>query len=950
MNNTLTIRFKLTLFLALTSIQFGCAFNGEDLKDTVSTDSDSSIVHKEFSNGFKYYLKPIATETDELTLQFIVKAGLNQEASDQYTLSHFMEHIALTSGKHESTSVLYGTNRARELNLDRTSITAYTGRDHTAFIIKIDNTTKAKKFAFRLLKDIMNDLQIIDRYVDSERIPFFDESEFRGGESSLVRQDFILDSRILGVSHIPPKNYPSFIYNFDKEKLIRFYNDWYRPDLMRLSITGSIKDISGLQKELRHWFASVPKAKTANPKTNINNNYLKLPQRYIKRIRPALYKDRYATEVRYRLYFRNYKKPNSSKEEKLVSKLKQDLLKNTLNAQYRQVSEKNGWPFVLAIDYPEYPSSLKIMINTPDKYEEKALSASLKTLKQLKKYGFSSGVFNEEKEKVIKSIKRASQNSSRYWKTELRKTIVTGEYLPEDKSGFLVKQLQKIKEQDIHEYLTANVSDLPDDIGFIAPQNHQLLKQSKKDIRQRLSKIIQTPVTKIKEDKLPQHLIDLKSRNSFKKINHDELESAIPGVKKYRFDNGLNLILKSFKPRPDFLNQQNAIKFKGINNCGSNCFDSGDFHSAINAPYLVRASGVGEFEQWQLKRFLKDKKFRGSVTPFIKPNTSGISGRVTEEQLEIALQLIYMYMKHPRKDNEKAKYWKENAPDLFLSYLHPDDFRTHIRKYIKRPDFLPLGTKRVEGIQQIDIDNAYAIYQTLMGQPDSFTFIFTGDFDEEKVFKLCKKYLGNLTSEPQPKKMIHKAHTDYRKTSGLSKQWISDEKMNNILVEIIYNDELKTDEPIWKQKAKLKVLTSLLEIVLMKELRMTSEQGGSYSLSTTNHHDSKQMYHEIGVLFSCSQKGVKRLEKELFQVIENLKNTPVTNDMLQTALKEIPGGQETNPEMLSKLIVFHDNPSNWYNHKTYKDYLMSLNPKEMHEFARRLLKNNPDTFKLIPKN
>ncbi|MDN6342158.1 MAG: insulinase family protein, partial [Lactococcus lactis] len=350
MNNTLTIGFKLTLYLALISIQYGCAFNSEVLKDTVST--DSSIVHQEFSNGFKYYLKPMASETDELTLQFIVKAGLNQEASDQYTLSHFMEHIALTSGKHESMNVLYGTNRARELNLDRTSIMAYTGRDHTTFIIKIDNTAKAKKFAFRLLKDIMNDLQIKDSYVDSERIPFLDESEFRGGESSLVRQDFILDSKILGVKHIPPKDYPTFIYNFDKEKLIRFYNDWYRPDLMGLSITGSIKDISGLQKELRHWFATVPKAKTANPKTNVNNNYLELPQRYIKRIRPALYKDKYATEVRYRLYFRNYKKPNSSKEEKLIRKLKQDLLKNILNTQYKQISEENGWPFVLAIDYP----------------------------------------------------------------------------------------------------------------------------------------------------------------------------------------------------------------------------------------------------------------------------------------------------------------------------------------------------------------------------------------------------------------------------------------------------------------------------------------------------------------------------------------------------------------------------------------------------------------------
>lgn len=948
--NSNGIRIKrLCLYVALLCIQFGHALDHINPND--STDMDASVIHHQFANGFTYYLRPTPAETDQLSIEFLVKAGFNQEESEQHALSHFLEHIVLKAGKHESIKMLYGSKRAQELNLTRSSVLARTGRDYTAFTLRIPNTLKAKNFVFRLLKDIMNDVEFKDRYINAERPPFFDESELRGGETSLLRQDFILDSKILGLPDNYPEDYRAHIQSFPKKELIRFYEDWYRPDLMGVVITGGIHDTVALQNELKHWFAPVPEATNKKPKIEVNRRYLKLPHRFIKKERPALYKDTYTTDIGYRLYFRQASSAFGKGEAALENKLMQTLLKNVLAVHYRELREINNWPFRIGVINAEYPAALKMIVNTTGEYEQTALAASITSLQQLKEYGVPIQIFEETKARMLKNLKANSLSMGSYWRSQLRAYFVSGEALPEQKNQLLIDCLQALQAEDLQAYLTTQVAELPEDIGLIAPAGHPSLQYPEKQVRSWLRQVIEQPAEPIRKPKLPHQLLDEVTLKGLKETTHKEVKTKIPGAKEYILDNGLTLILNAFEPSPDFLLNQNMIQFEGINTRGADCFEKKDFYSAINAPHFIKATGIGRLAHWQLKRLLKKKGFTGNVYPSITSTTTRIEGRAAMEDLETALQLVYLYIVQPRVNQAGVNRWKESAPDLFLADINRDDFKSYIQSYMNKPDILPDGTHWLDGLQHTDMQRAYAIYRSLMGNPAEFTFLFSGNFNKTHVLQLCKKYLGNLPSGLQPN-CIQTKHTEfYKKSSGQTQQWVAHEKMNNALLEIAYNKSMKSEEPLAKQKAKLTMLVRIMELTFTKEMRMNSKKGGPYGVDVYEKEDMASHYQEVSIKFSAPPHDIKRLKRELKQVVAQLKKAPVSPSMFKVAREEaLALGKETNPVMLSKMIEhsLYDVP--WYTHEAYTQFLKELSPEDVCAFAKHILQDDPMEFSLMLQN
>lgn len=940
---------SLCLCAALLCIQFGNALNQINPKD--STNIDASVIHHQFPNGFAYYLRPTPVETGQLSIEFLVKAGFNQEEPGQHELAHFLEHIVLKAGKHESIKMLYGSKRAQELNLTRSSVLAHTGRDYTAFILQIPNTLKAKNFAFRLLKDIMNDVEFKDRYINAERPPFFDESEFRGGETSLLRQEFILDSKILGLPDNYPQDYEAHIQSFPKKKLIRFYEDWYRPDLMGVVITGGIHDTVALQNELKHWFATVPEATGKRPTIDVNRRYAKLPHRFIKKERPGLYKDKYTTGIGYRLYFRQASTANGKGEAALENKLIQTLLKNVLAARYRELREMNNWPFRIGVVNADYPAALKMIVNTTAKYEQAALSASITSLLQLKEYGVPALIFEETKARMLKSLKANSLSTGSYWRSQLRAYFVSGEALPEQKNQILFDCLQALQAEDLQAYLTTQVAELPEDIGLLAPAGHPSLQHPEKRVRTWLRQVIEQPVEQIQEPKLPRQLLDEVTLKALKETTHKEVKTKIPGAKKYILANGLTLILNAFEPSPDFLLNQDMIQFEGINMRGADCFEEDDFYSAINAPHFIKASGIGSLAPWQLKRLLKKKDFTGNVYPSITSTTTRIEGRAAMEDLETALQLVYLYIAQPTINQAGVNRWKESAPDLFLADINRDDFKSYIQSYMNKPDILPDGTHWLDGLQHTGMQRAYAIYRSLMGNPTEFTFLFSGNFNKKQVLQLCKKYLGNLPSGPKPNCIQTKHREFYKKSSGQTQQWVAHEKMNNALLEIAYNTTMNSEEPLAKQKAKLTMLVRIMELTFTKEMRMNSKKGGPYGVDVYEKEDKANHYQEVSIKFSAPPHDIKRLKKELKQVVAQLKKAPVSPAMFKVAREEaLALGKETNPVMLSKMIEhsLYDMP--WYTHEAYTQFLKELSPEDVCAFAKHILQDDPMEFSLMPQN
>src|SRR5690606_19185711 len=140
--------------------------------------------------------------------------------------------------------------------------------------------------------------------IESERSPFLEETEFRGGKFSLTRMDHAMDSRLMGCGGKFPEDYVHHISSFGHNLLIRFYNDWYRPDLIALTIVGNIQDIDGLENEIKEKFSMPKSMGKPRPRLDCNEYYLNGDMRFIKQEREISSQETNYEPVFLRLYMR----------------------------------------------------------------------------------------------------------------------------------------------------------------------------------------------------------------------------------------------------------------------------------------------------------------------------------------------------------------------------------------------------------------------------------------------------------------------------------------------------------------------------------------------------------------------------------------------------------------------------------------------------------------------
>jgi zinc protease len=136
-----------------------------------------------------------------------------------------------------------------------------------------------------------------------------------------------------------------------------------------------------------------------------------------------------------------------------------------------------------------------------------------------------------------------------------------------------------------------------------------------------------------------------------------------------------------------------------------------------------------------------------NISPYISETTEGISGSTTPQDLETALQLVYLYFTEPRKDPD---IWQSNITQAksFLATRGLDPMNVYsdtvtavlngynFRNMIATPAMLDAAS----------LDKAYAFYKDRFADASGFTFTLVGNFDPATIKPLLETYLGGLPS------------------------------------------------------------------------------------------------------------------------------------------------------------------------------------------------------------
>jgi zinc protease len=203
---------------------------------------DPAVTVGTLPNGLRYYVRENHKPEKRAELRLVVNAGSVLEDEDQRGLAHMLEHMAFRGTKLfpgnqvssylESVGMRYGPD-----------INAFTSFDETVFMITIPTDTAAiVDKGFQILSEWAHNLTLEPSQIDKERPVVIEEWRLgQGAENRMQNKWFpvLFTGSKYGV-RIPIGDLKT-LQTYTPATLRRFYDTWYRPDLMAVVAVGDFE-------------------------------------------------------------------------------------------------------------------------------------------------------------------------------------------------------------------------------------------------------------------------------------------------------------------------------------------------------------------------------------------------------------------------------------------------------------------------------------------------------------------------------------------------------------------------------------------------------------------------------------------------------------------------------------------------------------------------------------
>ncbi|MBT4110446.1 insulinase family protein [Candidatus Woesearchaeota archaeon] len=195
-------------------------------------------------NGLTVYFQQ--NKSNAVVIEVMVKVGSNNETETERGISHFIEHMVFEGTKKRPNNWLI----SNEIEKIGGEFNAYTTNERTCFYVKVLKKHFTK--GVDVLSDILQNSLFDPKDLDKEKNIVIKEIDLVHDEPRYYQWDLL--QRTIFKKH-PSKNpvYGSknVIKNLNREKVMDYFNRYYVPNNMIISVVG---DVKGWKKELEDKF------------------------------------------------------------------------------------------------------------------------------------------------------------------------------------------------------------------------------------------------------------------------------------------------------------------------------------------------------------------------------------------------------------------------------------------------------------------------------------------------------------------------------------------------------------------------------------------------------------------------------------------------------------------------------------------------------------------------
>lgn len=226
------------LLLLLLSQFMGCvASSSHSTRVEEALPDHPALVRHTLASGTEMWILPRAGEAVELRL--VVNAGSVHEAPDQLGIAHLVEHMAFRGTAAYPAAEAQAELAAQGLNLG-SHVNAVTSFFNTTYRLSLPNA-EALPVALHLMAQWANAITFDAEALAGEQLIVQEEWRLRQSGGTRINQQ--LDAvRYQGslLAEREPIGDLTQVLGFDRDALLAFYQQWYRPERMTLILVGAV--------------------------------------------------------------------------------------------------------------------------------------------------------------------------------------------------------------------------------------------------------------------------------------------------------------------------------------------------------------------------------------------------------------------------------------------------------------------------------------------------------------------------------------------------------------------------------------------------------------------------------------------------------------------------------------------------------------------------------------
>ena len=898
---------------------------------------DKNVRIGKLDNGLTYYIRHNEKPENRVEFYIAQKVGSILEEPQQRGLAHFLEHMAFNGTENfpgderglgivqwcESKGIKFGTN-----------LNAYTSVDETVYNIENVPSTDAAivDSCLLILHDWSNSILLADQEIDKERGVI--REEWRSRNVGMLRlytdaqATFYPDSKY---SDCMPIGSIDVINNFPYQDIRDYYAKWYRPDLQGIIVVGDI-DVDQMEQKIKTLFADIQL-----PENRAERIWYPVPDNE----EPIVYigKDKEIDMPLVDIYFKHDATPDSIKGT--VMYLAQNYMLNAistmLNERFSELAQSANPPFNMAFCSPDgdfFLSGTKKAFNVTAYTKDDGLSNGLKVLLQeverVRRHGFTESEYARARANILQQLESAynerEKTNNMAYVNEYLQHFLHAEPIPgiEYEYTTLNQLAPNIPVQAINEVAKQLITDNNQAVFIAAPEKEGVVIPTKEEVIADL-KAMPTLEVKAYVDKVSNEPLIKEAPQGGKIVS--QKENALFGATELTLSNGIKVYVK----KTDF--KADEIRMQGFSQGGTTLFDAADKlnYSLMNG--AVDAGGAGNFSNVELTKVLAGKKV--SVSATVGSTQENVNGNCSPKDFETMMQLTYLYLTQPRKDEEAfASFKNRMKAQLESAEANPMSALSDTLSYLLQGHNERFLNMKAAMVDQLDYDRILTLYKQAFADCGDFRFIFVGNAELDSIKPYIEQYLGALPATNT--KQTYNKDNLLTLAKGTKESIFAKEQQTPMAtVTMMFNGDMEYN---LRNTVLMSILYQALDMIYTEEIR--EKEGGTYGVSTYGSVDYERQFAALQIFYQTDPAKFEHLNG-------------IINAQLEKMAKEGPSAeqmQKIKEYMLKKYADNQKENSYWMNNikevlytgqdmtKDYEALINGLTAQDVAQFAADLLK------------